>query len=840
MSVKSPEEFYGFQPGADRKLLRWERIVEYFWHLDGHPCVVVTELGKTTEGHPFLLAAISSPRNIGNLEKIREQSWALAHPKKLSDRSLNKILREGKAVVSMTMSVHASEIGGTQLSSELAYEVATSEDPEVKKIRENTVLLLVPCSNPDGNIKVVDWYNEQLGTEYEGGPLPYLYHKYVGHDNNRDAFHITQVESKHLTKFLFREWYPQAQVDFHHMGSYSARFSIPPHMDPLYEEADPLIWTEQQLYGGMMLMELEAHGKTGVETQSTYPADGGPYWDESPIAHGICGMLTESASAKLATPMYIHPQQIEPARRGRPENRIQMNFPHPWPGGWWRLRDIVEQQKVAAFAVLKAAANFRETILGNMHLKATRQIEMGETKPPYAYIFPPGQHDPLTALELLGKLHMADVEVHRARRPFGYAGVRYPRGTHVVFTAQICRAYILKLLRETHYHDGPHSRGRDGTPLSPYDLSTDTMAEFMGVTVVEATEPIKGSFDKCGAIELPRGGVEASTVGHLLDGRLNSSFSAVNELLNDGKKVHRVLEPVGDLPAGAFYVPSQRGLTRKLNELAEKFHVVFRAADGDEFEKKPIKSLRIGVYQRYWGGNIDEGWTRWVLEQHGFEYKTLMDEEIKKGDLAKSYDAIVVPSDDRKIIVGKEKEVEEYYTKTRPKAVVPKYPPEYRSGIGDEGVEKLKEFVEAGGTLLTLGKASELAIEDLKLPFTNVLKDVKPKDFHCPGSTLKVKIDACHPLAYGVAMDTLLLFKGYPAFQVKQTPENEDYGIVVSYPEERMLVSGWLIGEEKISNKAALIDAKVGEGRVVLYGFSPQMRGITAATFKLLFNALLG
>jgi len=793
MNVKSPEEFYGFQPGTDRKLLRWDKIVEYFWHLDAHPCVAVEELGKTTEGHPFLLAAISSPRNIGNLEKIREQSWALAHPKKLSDRSLNKILREGKAVVSMTMSVHASEIGGTQLSSELAYEAATSEDPEVKKIRENTVLLLIPCSNPDGNIKVVDWYDEQLGTEYEGGPLPYLYHKYVGHDNNRDAFHITQVESEHLTRFLFREWYPQAQVDFHHMGSYSARFSIPPHMDPLYEEADPLVWTEQQLYGGMMLMELEASGKTGIETQSTYPADGGPYWDESPIAHSICGMLTESASAKLATPMYIHPQQIEPARRGRPENRVQMNFPHPWPGGWWRLRDIVEQQKIAAFAVLKAAANFRETVLGNMHLKATRQVELGETKSPYAYIFPPGQHDPLTAFELLGKLHMADVEVHRARRSFVYAGVTYPRGTHVVFTAQTCRAYILKLLRETHYHDGPHTRGRDGTPLSPYDLSTDTMAEFMGVAVVEATEPIKGSFEKCDVIELPGGGVEESTVGHLLDGRLNASFSVVNELLRDGKKVQRVLEPVGDLPVGAFYVPSQRGLTRKLNELAEKFHVVFRAADCDEFEKKTIKRLRIGVYQRYWGGNIDEGWTRWVLEQHGFEYKTLMDEEIKEGDLAKSYDAIVIPSDDRKIIVGKEKEVEEYYTKTRPKAVVPKYPPEYRSGIGEEGVGKLKEFVEAGGTLLTLGKASELAIEDLKLPFTNVLKDVKPKDFHCPGSTLKVKIDTCHPLTYGVAMDTLLLFKGYPVFQVKQTLENEDYGIVVSYPEERMLVSGWLI-----------------------------------------------
>jgi hypothetical protein len=248
----------------------------------------------------------------------------------------------------------------------------------------------------------------------------------------------------------------------------------------------------------------------------------------------------------------------------------------------------------------------------------------------------------------------------------------------------------------------------------------------------------------------------------------------------------------------------------------------------------------IGVYQRYRGGNIDEGWTRWVLEQHGFEYTTLMDEKIKKGDLAKDFDLIIIPNDDRRIIVGKEKEIEEYYTKEKPRFVVPKFPEKYMSGIGEEGVEKLKEFIEAGGTLLTFGKASELAIEDLKLPFLNVLKDVKSKDFHCPGSTLKVDVNNNTSLAHGVGKDLLILFKDYPAFQVRQTLSNEDYTIVVSYPEERMLKSGWIIGEKHLSNKAALIDAKHGEGRVILYGFSPQMRGITAATFKLFFNALFG
>jgi len=838
MNVKSPEDHYGFQMGTERKLARWDKIVEYFWHLDTLPTVKVWELGKTTEGNPFLLAAISSPENIADLDKIREGCWTLAHPKGVPDDRIKDIIENGKTAVSMTMSVHASEIGGTQGSSELAYTVATSTDADIANIRENTVFLLVPSSNPDGNIKVVNWYNKYLGTEFEGTSTPYLYHKYVGHDNNRDAFHISQVESKHLTKFLY-EWYPQAQIDHHHQGSYASRFTIPPHMDPLYDEVDPLVWTEQQLYGGAMIMELEAQGKTGIETQASYPADGGPYWDEAPIAHGICGMLTESASAKLATPIYVHKQQVEPSRRGRPETRVQMNYPHPWNGGWWKLRDVVEQQKIASIAILKTAAKFRARILSNMHMKAKRQIKRGQTEAPYAFIFHPEQHDTLAAIELMEKLSLADVQFHVSIGEFSYDEVKYPAGTHVVFTDQVCRPYILKLLRETHYHDGPHSRTRDNTPLSPYDFSTDNLTEFMRVKVVEAVKPLKGDFEKVD-INYPEGGVEDSTEGYILDGRLNYSYAAVNSLLEKGVTVHRILEPVGELPVGAFYIPPQeKDITKHLEAATKVHHVSFSKVEAANFKTKPVEAIKVGVYQRYRGGNMDEGWTRWVLEQYGFKYETIMDETIKEGKL-EDYDVIIIPNDDRRMILGKEKDIEEYYKKRRPKSVPTKYPPEYLSGIGDEGAKKLKEFTEAGGTLLLFGKSCDLAIEDFKLPVINSLKDVKSKDFHCPGSTLKINIDAESPLAYGVAEDTLLLFRGYPAFQLKQTTNNEDYRIVVSYPEERMKVSGWLIGEKYLTNKAALIEARTGNGRVILYGFSPQLRAITTATFKFLFNALWG
>jgi len=837
-NILSPEEFYGYKMGADRKLARWDKITEYFWHLGNSPRVKVSEIGKTTDGNPFLVACISSPDNIKNIEKLRETSLKISHPRGLSEDEVEHLLIEGKTIVSMMMSVHASEIGGTQMSSELAYELATSEDPEIRKIRENTILVLVPCSNPDGNILVVDWYNKWLGTEWEGGPLPYLYNRYVGHDNNRDAFHITQAESKLLVKILFKDWYPQAQIDFHHMGSYSARFYIPPHMDPLYEYADPMVWTEQQLYGAAMLVELEAAGKTGVETQASYPADCGPYWDESPLIHGICGMLTESASANLATPIFIHNQQLEPSRRGRPETRAQMNFPHPWPGGWWRLRDVVEQQKVAAFATLKVAANFRGRILRNMYLKAKRQIEMGETQAPYAFIIPPKQFDELTSLKLLRTLQMADVQVQRANCDFEYEGVIYPQGTHIIFTSQISRPYIIRLLKQTFYHDGPWSRKPDGTPLPPYDLATNTFGDFWGVKIVEALKPVKGDFEPCEDIPYPIVSVGYSENGYLIDSRLNESILVVNKLMKKGRQVYRVLEPINGMPIGSFYIPNEEGLSEDLKELIELYHLPFYVPEKFEFKKRPLKPLRIGLYQRYWGGNMEEGWIRWLFEQqYGFDYKTIRDAEIKEGKLAEKYDVIILPKDVKCMITSEG--MEEYFRKTMPKYIQPRYPPEYRSGIVKEGVDKLREFVDVGGRLIAIAESSEFIIDEFKLPIKNVLKDVDSKEFMCPGSTLKVRIDMMNPLSYGVAEDTLVLFeRGNAAYEILNTMHNEDYSVVVGYPEEHIMQSGWLIGEKYLSNKAALVEAKYGKGKCILYGFSPITRAMTEATFKFFFNAL--
>jgi len=843
--VPSPEEFFGFQMGADKKLARWDKIVEYFQLLGKSSGKIrVMQLGKSAENNPFLLAIITSPENMKNLEKVRETCLRLAYSEDLSEAEVESLIKRGKAVVAITNSLHATEVGGTQMAPELAYNLVTDGSPEAKSILDEVVLLLVPCANPDGNIMVVDWYNKWLGTEYEGTALPWLYHKYTGHDNNRDIVMLNMPESRMLAKLLFIDWFPQAYIDHHHMGSYSARYYIPPFSNPADPSVDPLVWTEQQLYGAAMILKLEQAGKTGVENQATYPAEFNPTFTRVTTWHNMCGMLTESASAKLATPIYVHYQQLQPSSRGRPEYRAQVNFPHPWLGGWWRLRDVVEQQKISTLAFLEVVAKYRETILRNIYLKAKRSREKGLSEPPYAFIFPPVQYDPLTALRLLDVLNSLGVKIHRAERDFAVDSVSYPRGSYVIFLSQITRPYLLSILRQAFYHESPWTKTPEGAPLPPYDLASYSLAEFMGVKVVEAAKPVEGRFIEVKNVNLPRRSLrEASEHGYLVDGRLNEAFKAANRFLKKGLRVYRVEEDVKVegliFPRGSFYVPVQENVVEALEQETKRLHLAFHTLDSaPDFEKREIKPLRIAVYQRYYGGNMDEGWTRWLLEHYEVGYATVMDKEVKEG-LKDKYDVLILPSDATPMITGEK--LEEYYEKRfRGMTIPPKYPPEYRSGIGKDGVEKVKEFVEAGGTLITLNEASNFALEELKLPIINVLKDLKSTDFFCPGSTLKVVVDRASPLAYGVQDNSLIVFSGGPAFQIKQVPNNEDFRAVINYPDDHMLQSGWLIGEKYLSRKAALVDGKQGKGRIILYGFSPQLRGQTHATFKFLFNALLG
>jgi hypothetical protein len=831
-SVAPPEKFFRFQLGADRHIARWDKIVEYYKALEKQsPKIKVVDMGPTTMGNPFLLVIISSPINLAKLERLREVNLKLSDPRGIPEAEIKKLVAEGKAVMCQSMSLHATEIGGTQMAPELAYDLLTRSDEETQRILDNVVFLMIPCFNPDGEIMVTDWYNKTLGTEYEGVNYPSLYQKYVGHDNNRDAFMTNMVESQYAAKILFRDWIPQAYIDHHHMGSYSARIYVPPYAEPVRPKADPLIWREHSWYGAHIAYKEEEAGLSGILNMAQYSGWGhfGFHWI-TPF-HNIAGMLTESASAKLATPLYIHPEQLQGGARGLPEYEEQTTFPDPWPGGWWRLRDIVERQKVAAWALLDLAARNRETVLWNAYLKARRQTERGAQGKPAAYVVPATQHDPLTMVKMIDKLLVQGVEIHQATAQFTIGTSVYPAGSYVVSMAQPKMGLIRYLLGRTFYPDNSYTRDKDGSPIRPYDMATDTMYEFMGVRVDAVDDVVKTDLVKVTTQVEPVGKVAKGSAAYVIDGRLNDSFRAVNLLLDKGVAIRRVDKPAEGLRAGDFIVAG--GAEAVVADVAKQTGVDFGALKAEPKQASPVKRLRVGMYQRYYGGNMDEGWTRWLLEQFGFPYTSLKDAEIKQGSLNAKYDVMILPADSPGMMTGEM--VSEFGSRAA------NYPPEYRSGFGKDGVEALKAFVEKGGTLLTFGEAASLPIERFGLPVRNALAGKRPKEFFCPGSTLKVNIDNTNPLAYGMPSQGLVTFlAGSQAYDLLPTEFNERIETVVSFQDRDILQSGWLVGEDNLLKKATMVAVKFGEGKVVLVGFRPQHRAQTHGTYKFVFNALVG
>jgi hypothetical protein len=841
--VTTPQAFFGFQMGADRKMARWDKMVEYYQRLEKEsPRIKVVNMGPTTMGNPFLLVIISSPANLAKLEQYRQINAKISDPRGISEAEIKKLVADGRAIVCQSMSLHATEIGGSQMAPELAYDLLSRTDDETQRILDNVIFLMIPSFNPDGQIMVTDWYNKTVGTDFEGSNYPSLYQKYVGHDNNRDAFQTNMVESQYMAKVLFREWIPQAYVDHHHMGSYGARIFLPPYAEPVRPSADPLVWRELSWFGAHMAYKEEEQRKSGVVNAAIYSGWGhfGFHWI-TPF-HNIAGMLTESASAKLATPLFIHPDQLKGDTRALPDYEEQTTFPNPWPGGWWHLRDIVERQKISAWATLDLAARNKETVLWNAYLKAKGQTERGAAGKPTAYVIPASQHDPLTAFKFIDKLLIQGVEIHRAPKEFIAGDTRYGAGSFVIAMAQPKMGLLRWLIGRTLYPDNSYTRDRDGNPIRPYDMSTDTMVEFMGVRADPIDAALPADLVKVAAPVSPAGTIKkvgtSTAAGYVLDGRLNDSFRAVNMLLEKGVNVKRVDTPSdASLRAGDFIVTPGATADAALADIAKQTGVDFAPLASDPKQGTyALTKQRIAMYERYFGGNIDEGWTRFMLEQFAFPSASLKDAEIKAGNLNAKYDIIILPADSVAMMTGERTGAAANPFIGRAES----YPPEYRSGFGKEGVDALKAFVEKGGTLVTFGEAGSLAIEKFGLPIRNVLANEKPKDFWCPGSTLKVKFENTHPLAYGMPSQGLAVFlAGSQAYEIIPGEHNERIETIVTFVDRDILRSGWLLGEEKLAKRAAMVSAQLGKGRVVLIGFRAQHRAQTHGTFKILFNALM-
>ena len=826
--IPTPEEFFGHQMGADRKLAKWNRLVEYYELIGAESDrVQVVNMGPSTLGRPFLAMFVSSPENLARLDEYQRMNAVLQDPRGHAQAAVDQAIAEGKVVFVQGYALHSTEVAASQAAAEIAWLFATRDDAGIHEILNNTISILIPSLNPDGVDLVNEWYDRWVGTEYEAAGPPGLYHHYIGHDNNRDAFMQNTVESRYAAEFLFREWIPQGFIDHHQMGPYTARIYLPPYAEPIRPGADPLVWREMSWYGAHMAYRMEEEGFQGTVNAAIYSGWGhfGFHWI-TPF-HNIAGMLTESASARLATPLYVHPDQLRGSRQ-LPEYEAQTTFPNPWPGGWWHVRDIVDRQIAATFSPLEIAARNRETVLRNAWHKASRQIQRGAEGEVKAYIVPARQHDPLTMGKMVDKLLLQGITVERSAAGFTHEGRVYGPGSWVVSMAQPKQGVVRWLLGRTFYPDNSYTRTDDGDPIRPYDMSGDVLAEFMGVRVDEARTPVEADLEVVAERNLPPGAVASSAPnGYLMDGSLNDAFRAANLLFGAGASISRVTEDSGRAKRGDFIVAA--GVAGEtLGEVAEATGVSFSSLDGDATgATQSLSQQRIGMYQRYYGGNMDEGWTRWLLEDFGFEYTSLFDEEILAGDLHQRWDVIVLPADSKEGMLGREDPGQT--------------PPDYQSGFGEEGVKALNAFVENGGTLVTFAQAGQLVLDEFDVPVRDAVAGKWGDEFWAPGSTLKVKVDMSSRFAYGMPEDALVAYlAGGQVYETVAGARSDDVRRVLTYLGRDILQSGWLLGEDSIANKAAMVSVDHGEGTIVMIGFRAQHRAQTHGTYKLFFNALVG
>ncbi|MGE3509900.1 MAG: M14 family zinc carboxypeptidase, partial [Vicinamibacterales bacterium] len=708
--VPAPDQFIGFKVGTDNKLVRWDTIVTYLQQVAaGSDRIRLRELGKTNGGNPFLLAEISAAETIKTLDRQRQFARKLYFqdgPPTVRER--DEIFRRGKVVVLLTCSIHADEVGPTQMSVELIHELATSDAPHIKKILDNVIFLVVPSVNPDGQIIVTDWFNKNLGTPYENSPLPFLYHPYAGHDNNRDMYMFTQKESEYIARLAWHDWLPAVWLDAHQMQMNGPRIFVMPATDPINPNVHPLIYRWNAIFGQSQAAALEAAGKTGIIYNSTYTNfwQGALAW--SGWWHNQIGLLTEIASVRVATPtmqLKAPADRFSPVETSRTPPRFdsaplmpptdtlaRTEYPRPWLGGRWTLRDIVDYQLITTLAMLETAADRRETLLRQVYEvnRATvEDVQVGDVR---SIVIPvDGQHDPREVAHLVDRLWLGGVEVYRADAPFQVDDKPFAAGTYVIPANQVFGRYAKDLLEPQVYPEV--RRSPEAPPEAPYDVTAWSLGMKLGVNVQFLRVPLPDDLKMTRVRGLPivPGKVTGSGARFAFDYVGADTAIAVNRLLKAGAQV-RFEPPAASAAAGARARISVENVARdNVEALARELGISATATSDtppslDGPSPIGIRLPRIAIYSPYTGGNIDEGWTRWVLEQYEFPLTVVHNKEIREGRLRQQFDVIILPDQaPRELLDG-------YDTLT--------VRPEYRGGIGTQGMDNLDRFVAEGGTLV--------------------------------------------------------------------------------------------------------------------------------------------
>jgi hypothetical protein len=810
-AVPTPIEHFGFTPGDERKLANYEELIGYFRRLAASSDRLrMEQFGQTSSGKPMYVAYISAPDNLRKLAHYRDISRNLALGIPTAEQA-RRLAAEGKAIVWIDSGLHATEVAPSQHAPELAYKMITDESEETRRIRQNVILMQIPCINPDGLDWVVEWYRQNLGTPYELAPLPRLYQKYAGHDNNRDYFMLNLPETRHVTRLLFQQWFPQIVYNQHQAPPFPARIFVPPYAEPLNPNIPTPVMAGINLIGSAMRERFARNNQSGVLSYWGFDA----WWDgglrSAPAFHNMHGILTETAGYLYGNSrVYKSSEFPEWFGNGIPTRQPTVFYDQPWMGGKWGVREAIEYMLTADFAILELASSRPAHYLYKAWEVARANIEGG---PRTAYVLPRDQWDRSAAAAMLERIEFAGIHVQRAAAAFQSNGKTYPEGSHVIVAAQPFRGYVVDLLEPQRY---PELRsGTSGPTKRPYDIAGWTLPMLMGVEVDRVD-----------------GGLQAR--------------------LEDDSLPHETVRPSKDHRDSGFFLTMADAAAARRTVRWSSDGALLEEGDADyakgqwEFTGPP----RVAVYEP-WTANTDAGWTDWLLDEFRVPHTMIHNDDFRAGGLRKRFDTIILASQSMNSILHGIRSGERRGGRSGPENPPLVQRPEYSGGIELAGLKALDDFVRAGGTLMAFDAASELPVSQFPLPLRLLLRpqpetprqgDEPATGFYCPGSILRISVDAAHPIAFGLPKEAFAFSSGGQAFEPTLAPElnkgNREVRTIARYADANLLASGWISGERAVLGKPILVEARHDGGKVILFGFRPQFRGQTFGTFKFVLNAV--
>lgn len=846
--AQSPGEFFGFMPGSDRNLFDYDRLIAYLEQLDkASPRVLMKEIGETTLGKKMYLVFVSSPENIEKLDRYKEINRKLALDWKMADQERDSLVVDGKVFVLATLSMHSNEVGPSQAAPQIIYSYANTTDPEMLKCLDNIVFMVVPNHNPDGMQMVVEHYRKYKGTPYEGSAMPGLYHKYVGHDNNRDFVTLSQNDTKAIAAIYNRDWFPQVMVEKHQMGSTGVRYFVPPMSDPISVNVDEGIWNWSWVFGSAMAKDLAAAGCSGVAQHYLFD----DYWPGSTATaewKNMVGLLTEAASVNLASPIYIEKNELKLSGKGLSENKKSINMPLPWQGGWWRLSDIVSYEMQSTWSLLRTASANRQQLLKFRNDMCRKEVLKGKTLAPSYFVVPLQQHDPGELLAMVNLLHEHGVSVFRLRENVTWNNKLLQAGDIIIPLAQPFRSFIKEVMEKQEFPVRYYTPG--GEAIKPYDITSWSLPLNRGLQSFEIPVVVPAIENALEEVSVPYT-LALSFPDHgngywVFSSTNNESYKAAFIAMSTGLSVKRIKAEISYkgkiIPAGSFIISGAKGksisLLKDILTVSPEWY-----PENPDSSAQAVQMPRIAIVES-WFHDTDAGWTRFVFDQYNIPFTVVRPGDFAKKAFELNFDVLIFPDEDKDVLTeGKIKSGDSYR--------LANYPPEFTKGIGKDGLQKILKFINTGGTVLSWGnstalfeglmsiKTSETESEEFRFPFTNVSDNLKKSGLNCPSAMLKVNLLPDHPLTYGMQPEAGILTTAGQVFQTSLPLFDMDRRVIASYPESDILLSGYCLKPELLANYSAMVWMRKGKGNLVIYGFCPQFRGSVPGIYKLLFNGLL-